>query len=402
MSKRRLMIVSQSEINTFRTCRQRWHYKYGLGVHRADSTPAMRAGTLAHKCLQAIAMTMSAPTVQDKDVLMLAHFALDNVIANEISAMGHAAHADALETCALVDDMVRRYIAKYAREDHARYEVVSVETPYRARIASGVHDVMRVDLLLRDRRTRELVLMEHKTIDGDASRLDARLDVDPQTPGYLFALGRAHKGEEVGRVILNVLRRKAPSEPHVLLLKKAGKTAPMQCVTPVCEEHLLALQGDGIDRPKSPQGLVSVAACDTTRAVYLAALARQGARGVMVTAEQIAFSDTLPATDEKWLTRHEWFYTQREIDRWQSDTLADVKLIRMVQSGKLAPSRNGAACFPQNAMRCDHRELCTMDVSDPVAHVNGSPESGFVIKDQSIEVRISRMLDEQGAELDVV
>jgi len=106
---------------------------------------------------------------------------------------------------------------------------------------------------------------------------------------------------------------------------------------------------------------------------------------VPITEKQRGVLDGLPKNLDRWMCRHEWHYSQRDIQRWQSDAHADAKLIRLVRDRKLTASRNGSACFPQNAMPCAYRDLCVQQLSDPY-------EGSKLVKvDMSNEARLARL-----------
>ena len=52
---------------------------------------------------------------------------------------------------------------------------------------------------------------------------------------------------------------------------------------------------------------------------------------------------------------------------------------------RLRPSRNGAHCFPQNAFRCEAREMCVNEMNEPP-----DPENWDQL-DQSSEARLKRL-----------
>jgi hypothetical protein len=244
------------------------------------------------------------------------------------------------DTGAIAAGIVERYARAFYMRDRDQYEVVGVETPFNVPIARGVRFFGVIDAVLRDKATGLLCVMEHKTTGSDTSVFDSRFETDPQVPGYLWA---THRGG--GTALLNAVRRTSPRVPATL-----------------------------------KNGLVSTAAIDTTQAVYRAATDTQGAT---MTEAQATLLASLPTTEDRWICRHAWNYSDAEIARWHSDTLADVRLIRHARNGKLTASRNGAACSHPWQPRCDLRDACVMGDSPEV-------RSLYPIRDVTTEARLAR------------
>jgi hypothetical protein len=266
----------------------------------------------------------------------------------EASALNTAFDADAAISES-PESMVRRYSDQFYAADAAHYEVLGVEVTFNVPIAPGVRFIGAIDALLRDRSTGQVVVMEHKTTGSDTSSFDARFEVDPQTPGYVWAVSQRAKA--TGRVELNAIRRHGPREPKV-----------------------------------NKDGRVSTAACDTTQDVYRAALARQASS---VTQDQADFCLSLPTSLDRWLARHGWSYSDVEIARWHSDAVADIELIKRARKGALAASRNGSACANPWQPRCDMRDACVM--GPPPASTLSRPDSIYTIRPTTNGERIARL-----------
>jgi len=276
---------------------------------------------------------------------------------------------------------VVRYVESYVAEDAKQYQVIAIEEPFtvplvdaggraRPRVAfAGVQDLVLFDPVMKD-----YVLGEHKTTSMDATLAESKLDMDPQTTGYVYALRQmAAKGglqgalsiqqARVGRVFYNVTRKTGPGLPNV-----------------------------------NKDGTVSVAAVDTSRAVYQAALDKQGEpewykkdptkqkkRWQELQDKQRRRLESLPAVESRWLCRHEAYHSPDAVERWRKETLAEAGLLRSALNGSLAITRNPNECNMPWSPRCPYRSVCIEDspelrrelrvVSDPHVEVVEAEES---------------------------
>ena len=349
--------ISQSELGTFRTCRQKWWLQYGCGLASKTSSDAMHTGSIAHKGIAVLYASMKVGLAKEPALAL----ALQMVAESSATDTDFTTSEGVGDTA---DDLVVRYADAFYERDAIQYEVIYVEQPFQLPIrwsengkrktVPGARFIGAADVVLRDRVTGEYVVMEHKTTGSDATSFDARFEVDPQTPGYVWASAAMLDPAPVsqfGRVVINAIRRGGPKQPKVNL-----------------------------------DGKVSTAACDTTHGIYQAALDEQvNVRGIPVTDKQVEVVTALPRILDKWTCRHEWKYSAAELERWRSELIADARLLRQARSGKLAHTRNGSSCANPWNPRCDMRDACVMG---PDRNITGSL---YDIRGTSFSERMDRL-----------
>lgn len=410
-AKRTHLSVTNSELSQFRSCRQKWWFVYHELLRPKRTPRPFAVGSSVHAGLGAMYQK-----IQDMQVANGARPSVDELTAHALKSMKQemstffAELLEALEEAPNVDAMDRiieesegsereaessviRFVDRFGVEDFDRYQVVAVERAFHVPLVdvsgyacqrvvySGVWDAVFFDLEIKD-----FVLAEHKTTSADAHQAERKLDMDPQTTGYLYGLretlrrltkragklpapaalawamkqgtrrGALRNGEEprVGRIFYNVVRKKGPQEPK---LNKPGK--------------------DGI-------AMVSSAAVDTTRDVYEQALRAQEAQGNPRTEKQTDRLNSLQ-TQERYVVRLETFTTPDMIERWRAETLAEAGLLRRALRGAHPITRNAEMCNPAWAMPCRYRSICIEDaperrqefkvVSDPHSEVIEAEEA---------------------------
>jgi len=244
---------------------------------------------------------------------------------------------------------VLRFVASFAEHDFGAYEIRDVEKVFDVpvivdgRTWPRARYVGRIDVVLRERSTGDLLLADHKFVAGDASTYDLKFEQDPQLPGYVYAQ-RALGRQPSGRVLFNIVRKKGMSE--------------------ICVNM---------------NGELRSAAVDTTRALYEEALVRQETQGFAGQArdgtptvpvprprtdKQIARLEQLPTSTRKWAARHEHVYSPDEIDRWVREFAGDVTSLRRFEKPTTFLARNGSSCTAPGAMPCAYRSICTHDTPE--------------------------------------
>lgn len=201
-----MQTISYSQMTTFKQCRLKWWYSYGLDLEPKKPSRALLFGDLTHRLL---ADYYSG--VHDADVVV-------RDFRNE--ALAQFDYFE--EEIALLDDDIDMVLAimeryrEFAQENDA-WEVVGVEVPFELKVykPGGVRAccalVGFIDLLVRDDRGR-LWIVEHKT----AATLpdEESLVLDDQLSTYAYAV-KTLMQEPVQGIWYNVLRKKLPSVPAV-------------------------------------------------------------------------------------------------------------------------------------------------------------------------------------------
>lgn len=364
--KRRLPIVTitNSELSDFRTCRQRHWFKHVELLRPKTRARPLAVGDCVHAGLAAMYRHIGAA---QRAAGALVHIDVDELVLVALAGMedrfdtyrdrwmvqleatpdaAERVFEDARKTKTEAEGAVERFVRKLAAYDAEQYWVIAVERPFEVPLlnAAGHRRPRTVnagvqDMLLYDPEYHTLVLGEHKTTSGSAHDAERRLDMDPQTSGYLYvARLLAEAGElyqppgaptmqtvTTGRIFYNVVRKRGPAQPEL-----------------------------------TQKGMVSAALIDTTREVYEAALVEQESRGIPRTDKQVERLVSL-STYERYVRRHETFTSKAQVERWREETVTDANLIRQARAGKLMPTRNAEACNPPWAPACPFRSICIED-----------------------------------------
>ena len=368
-----LTVVTNSELQTFRDCPQKWHFAYvenlrpkvapralsfgsaihgglaaGLALHAARL--AQQAGTSAEECAEA--------GVAECKRLQNAWFA---------KVVEHGTHGDeeleqlATEAEQTVDTstwMVRHYFQTFASDlQHLvplgierSFELVLLDRTGRRlshlRMA-GVHD-----LVAYDRSAQDLVIFDHKTTSGEVQSIDRRVELDPQMAGYLWALREAIRRKAFDAKLLAAL------DPVTYRRVLDGQVPTGRIVYNVLRKR----------RPRLPEvtqkGLVSAAAIDTLPEFYEAALGEQEARGHARTEKQAELLARLEAKGDSYLSRREFFRSDEEIARWRREVFLDASRIRHARRDPGLVTRNAGHCTMPWSMPCVYRQVC-LDPSAP-------------------------------------
>lgn len=371
--KVRRLAVTNSEVGTWQTCRQRWWFKYHEGLRQRSWPRYFGVGSAAHAGIAAaydlVRRHQAGETARpDERALVDAALAashaklmgwlrrLEEHGEGDADEKSDEAEAAEREARIVVDRFVRRFVV----DDMDRFDVLGVEVPFEVplRDAAGrripASQAGVLDLVLRDRELGDVVVGEHKSTSGNASEADLGLDMDPQTTTYVWAAREllrsgafdgsgplfglpadALSNTTVGRVAYNVVRKRAPRLPSWNKPDKNGVR------------------------------LVSSAAVETTRDIYQAALDRQREQhGVEPTEKQLARLAQLPSSDDRWIARHEHHHSADELERWRRERVAESAAIRRALDEREPVTRNVGACNPPWAPRCLYRSICRRDTPE--------------------------------------
>jgi len=355
--KHQLTVVTNSELATFRDCPQLHHFVYREGLRPRLRARALALGSVLHDALadgyragyqyldDDTAMRLQRQIVAAERAVDrgIARWFAEREIADDFSD-GAALDAESLETVALVKFMARNFF-EATRADLSELRLVAVEKPFRVPVRDRVGRVRSLwsegvmDLVAYDPLYDQLVLGEHKTLTGDPRQLEKRVEMDPQTSGYLYALRELHQNGElrfygtdepvpasakVGRTIYNGLRKAMPREPGV-----------------------------------NKDGHVSSALIDTTAEIYEQALQRQvHERKLPVKEQQLERLEALRARAAGYFARTEYARTEAEVERWRWETYTDANRIREAERDPTRRTRNAGHCTHAWSMPCRYKAVC--------------------------------------------
>lgn len=341
-----LQIVTNSELDTYRTCPARWGFRYGDRLRPLTQAWPLRIGTAWHAGLRAGLIAghahegsaggkaLVAACQGIEAALLSMRLRLSIVLADERidGDLRARLEQEAPEDEAVVEWMVSHYF-KATESDFDHMVLLAAEMSFEARLPrSLVRLAGQLDAVYFDRANGDVVLDDHKSSDV-LTAVEKRVEMDPQIAGYVYALrqqvelgrwaGIVPSGAQVGRVRYNVMRRKVPSQPKI-----------------------------------NKNGAVSEAACDTTAEIFEAALLQGQARGHAPSDKHLEMLSALKGRGDAFFTRLEYFRTPEQLARWQAELLVDAKRIREACRLPVMRTRSVGACTKPGSMPCEYRPVC--------------------------------------------
>lgn len=207
--KRRLRVITNSELKTARRCSQEHYLAYVLGYRPVEQAEPLYDGTIVHLALAAWWLTPD----------------------NRLGA--------ALEALAVVPDeykhakfavMIQGYHERWVY-DVENYEVLEVEREFRAALINPETDARsrtfvlggKLDVLVRDKRNGLIKLIEHKTTSeeiGPGSTYWKRLTLDSQIS--IYHDGAEALGWPVDECLYDVLYKPQQRPSQIPLLDELG------------------------------------------------------------------------------------------------------------------------------------------------------------------------------------
>lgn len=355
--------ITNSTANIFTTCQKKFDYQIEQGLRLKVSAPPLRFGTLFHQCQEAYweGIKIEADVF---DVKMMIAEAIESwkektirdfkSLANQQEAE-QAINGDKVNDIGpmveLVTDIMNRFVAKYYDSDMVRWEVLGIEVPFKLPLhtAKGTRSAWdfagKIDLVLRDKNTGLIYIMEHKSMrEANPEKYKRELPLKPQPKGYAWAVkqlfGACHG------VIYNAARKKVPTEPKVLQKPNQGRK-------------------------------LSVAAqyTDTTTELFKEAIRLHDPDNEAAYEEILG---RLKWRDASWLWRYELHIHERDIAEWEIDRWKVARGIGLAKSARsVGFMRSFDACYPfGGGSPCIYRSICLDRNPDPMAledFVQGTP-----------------------------
>ena len=213
--------VSFSELKTWRTCRQMYHYKYRERLEPRLKSPALKRGAWMHSLLEAY---YKGEDWSETHRSLVKQF-------NELLEEEKEYYGDLPVEC--------EYLMSLYEETYQDDKPVLVEHEFEKVPISSSSKVLlkgRIDLVIEDPQ-RGIWLVEHKT----ASRIpneDERL-VNPQVALYIPIVERI-LGTKVQGVLWNYIRTKIPKRKEVKLLERRYLPASEQTISQLLREVRIA------------------------------------------------------------------------------------------------------------------------------------------------------------------
>lgn len=354
----RLTVVTNSELQEFRSCPQKHHFAYRERLRPLVDAKPLAVGGIFHAGMRSGLVAGWAPGWKSRpgdqrlaQQVEAAQRDIDDLVGKwAAKIVEHVQDADYEQLATEADDtaaMVKWMLAHYftmTRGDLDQLVLVEAEVAFKVPVRDKRGLVRHLffagvrDAVLYDPGYNQLVLDEHKTSGSAPRDVEKRVEMDPQTAGYTYALKEQLASSEmrtvdgdvvprdagVGRVLYNVLRKSRPKDPKV-----------------------------------NQDGKVSVAQCDTTPEKYNEALLeQQSARSIPITEKQREFFDVLVAKGDRYFARVEWHRTDAELERWRSETYVDAARVREAERDPTRRTRNTGHCNMAWSLPCSYRSVC--------------------------------------------
>lgn len=170
--------VSGSTIDAHVRCLRKYHYAHDLGLERAVTSESIALGRAGHALLMPYYRALYAGADHPQAMAMAEAAAQYEDLELEADSRNPPPVDHALE-------LVRLYWAVHA-SDAQRYEVLEVEAEHRVDMGGWVYG-WRTDLLVRERDTGRLVILDHRFLGKPYDT--SLLVIDPQLPRYALAHG---------------------------------------------------------------------------------------------------------------------------------------------------------------------------------------------------------------------
>lgn len=232
---KRLMIRT-SERMVFKRCRQRWHWAYVEGRKPKDASPALRFGTLVHEALAAYYIPgKKRGPLPAKTFKRL----YKEETAQSFSFGMRQENQEWIDAGELGIAMLTAYVNEYGDDDEL--EIIAPEFPFEVDISDGSGNYLITyvgifDAVYRNRRTKQIGLLEHKTAKTIGTD---HLVLDEQAGSYwLFApyvlrkRGYLQGNQDLDMILYNFLRKALPDDRPVneagLSLNKDGTVSKVQ------------------------------------------------------------------------------------------------------------------------------------------------------------------------------
>ena len=219
--------ISNSEVGTFLTCEKKYYYEFGLNLEPRVAGGALGKGTLLHEVLAEYYQCL-----KDGDNYDQARYVARSGLQRYLSSTEYNA-----ETVMEVDRLLQGYWNYYQGDPD--WEILEVEKGYDLSMTEDYEYSLRLDLLVRERDTGLVVLVDHKTAYDFWTQDD--LDLNPQFPKYIGAL-RAN-GIMVDKAILNQIRSRSIKNPTMDQMYRRTVCKPsMAKIQNAMREQVLASQ----------------------------------------------------------------------------------------------------------------------------------------------------------------
>jgi len=221
--------ISNSEVGTWLMCRNSYRYQFDMSLQPIRHSDPLSRGILGHDAIAAFYTVIG----QTGDIV-LAQAASDEVLQRALT--------DTVTYAMEIVMDVRKILNVYyvmVQGDIPNWDIIEVETKHDLPLNPNYDMPMRLDALVRDKRTGKIILVDHKFTYDFWTEDD--LALHPQFPKYIGAL--RNKGYSVDHCILNQLRTRKLKNPGTDdLLRRTEQRPSLAKIRRFLQEHIVSAE----------------------------------------------------------------------------------------------------------------------------------------------------------------
>ena len=189
--------ISNSEVSTWLVCERQYYYQFDLNLEPIRHSEALNRGLLGHEILACYYKELQRGRTHEEAMHTAREFLKSFISGNVYD----------LPVVLEVDNILQSYWAY--RQGDPNWRILHVEEQFNVFFTQEFEFSMRLDLLVQDLTTGEVILVDHKFVYDFWTQDD--LALNPQLPKYIGAL--RVNGFKVDRALLNQLRYRKLKEP---------------------------------------------------------------------------------------------------------------------------------------------------------------------------------------------
>jgi hypothetical protein len=238
--------ISNSEVGTWNTCQRQYYYSFDLSLEPKRHSAPLSRGILGHDAIAAYYLAIKAgksPGDAALEARQILRMAMNDTISFD------------MEVVMDVDRILNAYFPMTVK-DLSDWEILEVESKHDLPMTDDFDMPLRLDLLVRIRSTKEIVLIDHKYTYDFWTEDD--LALNPQFPKYVGAL--RNSDYPIAYCILNQIRTRHLKNPGADDLVRRSIQRPSNAkIRRALTEHIIASQQIAEFRSLAPETRAQVA-----------------------------------------------------------------------------------------------------------------------------------------------
>lgn len=215
-----MSLVSNSEADTFLTCERRHYYAFGESLQPKSYGAGLSRGIAGHSALEIYYTSQLAG-----DAVSVSQKLMMDFLENEILESIKAGNANNTAIITKLVQLLVDYVEFYGKEDQ---DILAVEETFQF---EGFP--FKPDLIVRDRKTKEVTLRDHKFLYNFYN--GGKASMFPQLPKYVGAL--RDLGFKVHKAEFNMLRHRVNAKEK---FKRLPIEIPDNRIVQYKHEHAIA------------------------------------------------------------------------------------------------------------------------------------------------------------------